>query len=180
MKLLLLTGLVPSMISSGFAASLDSIEVHSLDGRPSSIGAYKGKVRLIVNVASECGYTPQYKGLEAIYEKYRDKGFEILAFPCNQFGEQEPGSPGEIQAFCSKNYQVKFPLFEKIEVNGPGRHPLYVALAGKASPFPGDITWNFNKFLIGRDGQILKRFDSNVEPESPELTQAVEAALAAR
>lgn len=167
------------MIARGAAGTLDEIPVKSLDGQPSSVGAYKGKVRLIVNVASECGYTPQYKGLEAIYEKYKAQGFEVLAFPCNQFGEQEPGSPAEIQAFCSKNYRVSFPLFEKIEVNGAGRHPLYVALAGKGSPFPGDITWNFNKFLIGRDGKILKRFDSDVEPESEPLVRAIESALSA-
>jgi glutathione peroxidase len=136
-------------------------------------------VRLIVNVASECGYTPQYQGLEALYRKFQSKGLVILAFPCNQFGEQEPGTAAEIKSFCSSKFGVTFPLFEKIEVNGPHRHPLYVALAGKGSPFPGDITWNFNKFLIGRDGKILRRFDSDVEPESTELTGAIEKAIQA-
>ena len=129
------------------------------------------------NVASKCGYTPQYAGLEALQEKYKDKGFSVLGFPCNQFGGQEPGTNEEIKQFCSAKYQVTFPLFDKIEVNGPNRHPLYVLLAGESSPFPGDIKWNFNKFLIGRDGKILRRFDSKVKPDSAELVQAVEKAL---
>jgi glutathione peroxidase len=137
-------------------------------------------VVLIVNVASHCGYTPQYKGLEAVYEKYKGKGFAILGFPCNQFGAQEPGTADEIKQFCSSKYNVSFPLFSKIEVNGPNRHPLYVALAGKDSPFPGDIKWNFSKFLIGKDGKILKRFEPGTTPDSPEMTAAIDAALASK
>jgi glutathione peroxidase len=137
-------------------------------------------VLLIVNVASKCGLTPQYKGLEAIYEKYKDKGFTILAFPCNQFMGQEPGTNEQIKQFCSEKYKVTFPLFDKIDVNGPKRHPLYVALAGAESPYPGDIKWNFGKFLIGRDGKILKRFEPRTTPDSPEVTAAIEAALAAK
>jgi glutathione peroxidase len=162
------------------AGSLHDIQVKDIDGKNSSLKAYDGKVLLIVNVASRCGFTPQYKNLEAVYEKYKDKGFTVLGFPCNQFGGQEPGSNEEIKQFCSSKYNVTFPLFDKIEVNGPNRHPLYVTLAGKESPFPGDIKWNFNKFLIGKDGKILKRFDSSVTPDSPQVTEAIEAALAAK
>ncbi len=134
----------------------------------------------IVNVASKCGFTPQYKNLEAVYLKYKDQGFVILGFPCNQFGAQEPGTDKEIKQFFTSKYIITFPLFDKIEENGPNRHPLYVALAGENSPFPGNITWNFNKFLISRDGKILKRFDSKIKPDAPEASEAIEAALAAK
>ena len=116
--------------------------------------------------------------MEATYAKYRDKGFEVLGFPCNQFKSQEPGTDAEIKQFCTATYGVTFPLFDKLEVNGPGRNPLYVLLAGSDSPFPGDIRWNFTKFLIGRDGKIVARFDSAVKPDSPEVTQAIDAAVA--
>jgi glutathione peroxidase len=159
------------------ADSIYGISLKDIDGKSTSLKAYEGKVLLIVNVASKCGYTPQYAGLEALQEKYKDKGFTVLGFPCNQFGGQEPGTNEEIKQFCSSKYQVTFPLFDKIEVNGPNRHPLYVLLVGEGSPFPGDIKWNFNKFLIGRDGKILKRFDSKVTPDSTELVQGVEQAL---
>src|SRR5277367_5898768 len=139
------------------AQSLYKIPVKDIDQKETSLGAYQGKVLLIVNVASKCGYTPQYKALETVYEKYKDQGFVILGFPCNQFGGQEPGSDAEIKQFCTSKYDVTFPMFDKIEVNGPNRHPLYVALAGDTSPFPGDITWNFNKFLISKDGKIINR-----------------------
>ena len=162
------------------AASVHDFTVKDIDGKDTSLKAYKGKVVLIVNVASKCGYTPQYKGLEALHEKYSGQGFSVLGFPCNQFGAQEPGTNEEIKQFCSSKYSVTFPLFDKIDVNGPKRAPLYVALAGTDSPFPGNIKWNFNKFLIGRDGKILKRFDSNVAPDSPILVAAVESALAAK
>ena len=162
------------------ADSIYDISLTDIDGKSTSLKAYEGKVLLIVNVASKCGYTPQYAGLEALHEKHKDKGFSVLGFPCNQFGGQEPGTNEEIKQFCSSQYQVTFPLFDKIEVNGPNRHPLYVLLAGEGSPFPGDIKWNFNKFLIGRDGKILKRFDSKVKPDSAELRQAIESALAAK
>jgi len=163
-----------------FASSLYDIKVKDIDGKDTSLAPYKGKVLLVVNVASKCGYTPQYKALEAVFEKYKDKGFEVLGFPCNQFGGQEPGTNDQIKEFCSSKYNVTFPLFDKIEVNGPNRHPLYVALAGQQSPYPGDIKWNFGKFLVGRDGKIIKRFDSKTTPDSPEVTQAIEAALASK
>ena len=165
---------------NSLAQPLDTIAVKDIDHKETTLGAYKDKVRLVVNVASKCGYTPQYKSLEAIYEKYKDKGFVVLGFPCNQFGGQEPGTTEEIKLFCSSKYSVTFPLFDKIEVNGANRHPLYVALAGKESPFPGEIKWNFTKFLIGRDGRIIKRFESKTTPDSPEVIAAIEAALAAK
>jgi len=153
------------------------LKLTDIYGREISLDQYRGKVLLIVNVASKCGFTPQYAGLEALYRKYRDRGLVVLGFPCNQFGNQEPGSPQEIKEFCTTRYQVSFPLFNKIEVNGPGRHPLYQWLAGPDSPVSGDIKWNFTKFLVGRDGRILRRFESRVSPESEELVQAIEAAL---
>ena len=162
------------------AQPIYDIPVKTIDHKPGTLGDYRGKVLLIVNVASKCGFTPQYKSLEAIYEKYKDKGLVILGFPCNQFGQQEPGTNEEIKQFCSSKYNVTFPMFDKIEVNGPNRHPLYVALAGKDSPYPGDIKWNFTKFLISRNGTILKRFDSKVTPDSPEVITAIEAALAGK
>ncbi|MGA2029123.1 MAG: glutathione peroxidase [Verrucomicrobiota bacterium] len=167
-------------ITTAWAASIYDIAVKDIDGKSVSLGDYKGKVLLIVNVASKCGFTPQYKALETIYEKYKDKDFLILGFPCNQFANQEPGTDEEIKQFCTSKYLVTFPLFDKIEVNGANRHPLYVMLAGKDSPFPGDITWNFNKFLIGKDGQIIKRFDSKNKPDSPQVIAAIESALATK
>ena len=179
--LIFLTTLALMQTLSSFAeTSLDSIPLKDIDGKETALKAYKGKVLLIVNVASKCGYTPLYKGLEALQEKYKGKGFTVLGFPCNQFGGQEPGSNAEIKEFCSSTYNVTFPMFDKLEVNGPHRHPLYAALAGKESPYPGDIKWNFGKFLIGKDGKIIKRFESGAKPESPEVTQAIEAALAAK
>jgi glutathione peroxidase len=172
--------MITALTLTASAASLHDIKVKDMDGKDVSLSDYKGKAVLIVNVASKCGYTKQYAGLETIYRKYKDQGFVILGFPCNQFGGQEPGTNEEIKEFCSTKFDVTFPLFDKIEVNGANRHPLYVALAGKDSPFPGDIKWNFNKFLIGKDGKILKRFDSKATPESPEVTGAIESALAAK
>ncbi len=181
MKLIaLLASLLVLQTLAAAAASLYDIKLKDIDGKDTTLAAYKGKTVLIVNVASKCGYTKQYTGLEATYQKYKDQGFVVLGFPCNQFGGQEPGTNEEIKQFCSSKFNVTFPLYDKIEVNGANRHPLYVALAGKESPFPGDIKWNFNKFLIGKDGTILKRFDSKVTPESEELTKAIEAALAAK
>jgi glutathione peroxidase len=178
---LILCGLLLLQVVGAQAAdSIFDIPLKDIDGKATSLKAYEGKVLLIVNVASKCGYTPQYAGLEALYDKYKDKGLLVLGFPCNQFGGQEPGTNEQIKEFCSTKYQVTFPLFDKIEVNGPGRHQLYAALAGEGSPFPGDIKWNFNKFLVGRDGKILKRFESKAKPDSAELVQAIEAALAAK
>ncbi len=178
--IVLMTALILTSMSAARAGNIHNIAVKDIDGRQTTLAAYKGKAVLIVNVASRCGYTKQYTGLEAIHQKYKDKGFVVLGFPCNQFGGQEPGTNEEIKEFCSSKFNVTFPLFDKIEVNGANRHPLYVELAGKDSPFPGDIKWNFNKFLIGKDGRILKRFDSGVTPESEEMTNAIEAALAAK
>ena len=172
--------LLLQVVSVKAADTLYDVPLKDIDGQPTSLKAYKGKVLLIVNVASKCGYTPQYAGLEALQEKYKDKGLTVLGFPCNQFGGQEPGTNEEIKQFCSSKYQVTFPLFDKIEVNGPNRHQLYTKLAGDSSPFPGNIKWNFSKFLIGRDGKIIKRFESKVKPDSEELVQAVETALAAK
>jgi glutathione peroxidase len=160
--------------------SLLDIPLKDIDGKETSLKAFKGKVLLLVNVASQCGLTPQYKGLEAIHRKYLDKGFSVLAFPCNDFGAQEPGTNQEIKTFCSANYDVSFPLFDKLHVKGQHQHPLFAALTGQSSPFPGEIRWNFNKFLIGRDGKIIKRFEPKVAPDSPEVVSAIEAALAAR
>ena len=162
------------------AASLYDIPLKDIDGKDTTLAAYKGKVLLIVNVASKCGFTKQYTALEAVHQKYADKGFTVLGFPCNQFGGQEPGSNLEIKEFCSSKFHVTFPMFDKLEVNGEHRHPLYTALTGDTSPFPGKIRWNFGKFLIGKDGKIIGRFDSKVTPDSPELTKAIEAALAAK
>jgi len=171
--------MVTALTASAAPTVLD-VPVKNIDGKDTSLKEYKGKVMLVVNVASKCGYTKQYTGLEAIQQQYKAKGFTVVGFPCNQFGGQEPGTNEEIKQFCSSKFNVTFPLFDKIEVNGANRHPLYMMLAGKDSPFPGDIKWNFNKFLIGKDGKILKRFDSKVTPESPEMTAAIEAALAAK
>ena len=162
------------------AQSIYEISVKDIEGKVGTLAPYKSRVLLIVNVASECGYTPQYTGLEAVYAKYKDKGLTVLGVPCNQFGGQEPGSNAEIKEFCSSTFHVTFPLLDKTEVNGAKRHPLYAALAGKSSPFPGDIAWNFSKFLVGRDGRILQRFESGAEPDSTEVVKAIEAALAAK
>jgi glutathione peroxidase len=178
---LILCGLLLLQVVSAQAAdSIFDIPLKDIDGKSTSLKAYEGKVLLIVNVASKCGYTPQYAGLEALYDKYKDKGLLVLGFPCNQFGGQEPGSNEQIKQFCSSKYQVTFPLFDKIEVNGASRHRLYAVLAGEGSPFPGNIKWNFSKFLIGRDGKILGRFESKVKPDSPEMVQAIETALAGK
>src|SRR3982750_638387 len=152
----------------------------TINGADKPLSDYKGRVLLVVNVASECGYTPQYTGLQSLYDDYKDKGFTIVGVPCNQFGGQEPGSNKEIREFCSATFHVTFPMLEKTDVNGANRHPLYVQLAGKASPFPGNIEWNFTKFLVGRDGKILARFSSKVKPDAPELRAAIESALATK
>jgi glutathione peroxidase len=172
--------LLLAMVSVHAADSIYDAKLKNIDGKETSLKVYEGKVLLIVNVASKCGYTPQYAGLEAVWRKYKDRGLVVLGFPCNQFGGQEPGTNEDIKKFCSSQYEVSFPLLDKIEVNGPQRHPLYTKLAGKDSPVAGDIRWNFTKFLVGRDGKILKRFESPVKPDSPEMIQAIEAALAAR
>jgi glutathione peroxidase len=161
-------------------SSLYTIPLKDIDGKDTSLKAYAGKALLIVNVASKCGFTPQYEGLEALSRKYKDAGLMVLGFPCNDFGAQEPGTNAEIKKFCTSKFDVSFPMFDKLHVKGPDQHPLYTALSGKDAPFPGDVKWNFGKFLISRDGKILARFDSDVKPDSTELTGAVEKALAAK
>lgn len=160
--------------------SIYDIPLKDIDGNSTSLKPYQGKVLLIVNVASRCGFTPQYTALEAVYKKYQDQGLVVLGFPCNQFGHQEPGTDADIKQFCTSKYDVTFPMFDKIDVNGANRHALFVLLAGEESPFPGDIGWNFTKFVIGRDGKILNRFPSPVKPDSAEVSKAIEAALAAK
>jgi glutathione peroxidase len=141
------------------------------------LGATKAKAILVVNVASECGYTAQYEGLEALYRKYKAKGLVIVGFPCNDFGGQEPGTEAQIKKFCTDRFQVTFPLAAKVAVKGKTPHPLFVALTGKAAGQPGPVSWNFHKFLVDADGKLLARFDSAAEPDSVELTTAVEKAL---
>jgi glutathione peroxidase len=173
-----LTALLTSLVHAS-PSDLYKIPLTNIDGAPTSLAPFRGQVMLIVNVASKCGNTPQYKELESLYLKHKDEGLVVLGFPCNQFGHQEPGSNAEIKQFCSVNYAVTFPMFDKLEVNGANRHPLYAALAGPDSPYPGDIRWNFAKFLVGRDGKILQRFAPNLPPDAPEITAAIAAALKA-
>ncbi len=162
------------------AANIQDIPLQDIDGKATSLKAYGGKVVLLVNVASKCGYTPQYKGLEALYRKYKDQGLVVIGVPCNDFGAQEPGSAEEIKQFCSTKYEVTFPLMTKVHVKGAEQHPLYTALTGKDAAFPGEVGWNFGKFLVGRDGKVIARYDSKVTPESKELNEAIQAALKAR
>src|SRR4051794_35175584 len=160
--------------------SLYDVPLTTLDGRATTLGEHRGKVLLIVNVASKCGFTPQYEGLQALYDRYGNQGLTILGFPCNQFLFQEPGDAAQIESFCSTTYGVTFPLFEKLKVRGRGQHPLYKELvktkdaAGKA----GGVKWNFEKFLISRDGEVVGRFRTKVTPEDAQLVGAIEAALA--
>ncbi len=147
--------------------SIYDLDVTTIDGQPHKMETYRGKTLLVVNVASQCGYTPQYAGLQALYEQYKDKGFMVLGFPCNQFGRQEPGDEGEIQRFCSLTYQVTFPLFAKVDVNGTDAHPLFQHLKAEQKGPRGEeaIQWNFTKFLVGPDGAVLKRYGSADTPE---------------
>jgi glutathione peroxidase len=160
-------------------ATLHDFSARTIDGDERSLRDFSGKVALVVNVASKCGLTPHYAGLQKLYDGYRGRGLEVLGFPCNQFAGQEPGSDAEVKQFCSLRYGVDFPMFSKVEVNGPGRHPLFAWLAGeRAGPEPaGDLAWNFTKFLVGRDGRVVARFAPQTEPEAPELVAALEKAL---
>ncbi|MGW2830568.1 glutathione peroxidase [Streptomyces sp. NPDC001286] len=164
---------------SNGAGPLD-VEIGALQGGSAGLSQYAGRAVLIVNVASKCGLTPQYAGLERLQERFADQGFTVLGVPCNQFLGQEPGSAGEIAEFCSATYGVTFPMTEKIEVNGDGRHPLYDRLVSfaDAEGHDGDIRWNFEKFLIGRDGKVVARFSPRTEPEAAEVVTAIESALA--
>ena len=157
--------------------SVYDFSAKTIDGREQSLSDYKGKVLLIVNVASQCGFTPQYSGLEKLQKDFGPDRFAVLGFPCNQFGAQEPGSADEIRAFCSTTYGVTFPMGAKLEVNGPGRHPLYAWLTDPANGHPGDIEWNFEKFLVGRDGRLLNRYAPTVKPRDNGLMNDIAAAL---
>jgi glutathione peroxidase len=160
------------------AVSLYDIPVHRLDGSPADLHDYEERVALVVNVASRCGLTPQYEALERLHERYAGAGFSVLGFPCNQFAGQEPGTAEEIATFCSMTYGVTFPLFEKVEVNGEDRHPLYVELTRAADDAgaSGDILWNFEKFLV-KGGEVVRRFRPQVQPDAPEVVEAIEANL---
>ncbi len=170
----------PAKEKSAVTDSVLKFQVKDIDGKPVDLAKYKGEVILIVNTASMCGYTDQYTGLEAIYEKYKGKGFEILAFPANEFGKQEPGSNADIKTFCSTTYKVSFPLFSKVVAKGEGIDPLYKFLTSPETDpkFAGEITWNFNKFLVNRKGEVIARFASGDAPESAKVVKAVESALA--
>ena len=163
--------------TSLFAASIDAIPFKTIDGSDTSLKAFSGKVVLVVNVASRCGNTPQYAGLEALYKKFGPEGLVVLGFPSNDFGGQEPGTNSEIKEFCSSKYAVTFPLMDKVRVKGPEQCPLYAALTGPSAKFPGDVKWNFGKFLIGRDGAVLARFEPGTKPEDPAVVAAITAAL---
>ncbi len=180
--------------------AINEIPVTTIDGAPATLGDYQGKVRLVVNVASKCGHTPQYEALQRIYDRYRERGFEVLGFPANNFGEQEPGTEEEIKEFCTLNYGVTFPMFSKISVNGEDRHPLYQALIdarpthteheggspmmkrwaerGREIKDPTAVRWNFEKFLVDREGNVVDRFITDLTPEDPIVTKAIEGALA--
>jgi glutathione peroxidase len=161
--------------------SIYDIPLNTLSGEPTTLRSLSGKALLVVNVASRCGLTPQYTGLERLQERYADKGFSVVGFPCNQFGGQEPGTADEILTFCSMTYGVSFPLFEKLDVNGEGRHPLYTELTQTADVDgeAGDVQWNFEKFLISPEGEVIGRFRPRTEPESETVVKAIEAALPA-
>ena len=160
------------------ASSLYQIPLTLIDGTETSFGQFRGKTVLVVNVASKCGFTPQYAGLEALYQKYTDDGFVVLGLPCNQFGAQEPGTEGDIQAFCELNFGVSFPLTAKVDVRGKNQHPLYAELTRFTSGvMPGLIKWNFEKFLVNVDGEIVNRFVPTVKPESDQIVQALEKVL---
>jgi glutathione peroxidase len=180
LPLLLIASIGVAQDSSKKPASVLDFKVKDIDGKEVNLSQYKGDVLLVVNTASRCGFTPQYEGLEAIYEKYKDKGFKVLAFPANEFGKQEPGTDEEIKTFCQTKYNVSFPVFSKIVVKGEGIHPLYQFLTSKDTnpKYAGAIPWNFSKFLVNRKGEVIARLEPKVKPESPEATKAIEDALA--
>ncbi|MGE5655976.1 MAG: glutathione peroxidase [Actinomycetota bacterium] len=159
------------------SVTISDIKVKTINGEEKQLNEYANQVLLIVNVASYCGYTPQYQGLEQLNQKYRDAGLRILGFPCNDYGAQEPGSNSEILLFCTQNYGVNFDLFDKVHAKGPEQHPLYALLTKAVEP-TGDVSWNFEKFLIGKQGEVVARFQSRVAPNSPELISAIERELA--
>lgn len=165
------------VLATASAADLTAIPFKNIDGKEKTLADYKGKVILIVNTASKCGLTPQYAALESIYDKYRRKDFVVLGFPCNDFNGQEPGTEKEIEKFCKAEYDISFPLMGKIHVKGEEQHPLYAALTGEKGAFPGDVKWNFGKFLIGKDGKPIARFEPKTTPDSPEVIEAIEKAI---
>jgi glutathione peroxidase len=172
--------LIPTFVlcAHAFAIDLTAIPFTEANGKKTSLKDYQDKVVLLVNLASKCGLTPQYEGLQALYKKHQSEGLVVIGFPCNDFGNQEPGPIEEIQKFCTSQYEVTFPIMDKIHVKGENQHQLYQALTGKQGAFPGDVRWNFGKFLIGRDGKAIARFEPTTKPDSPELTSAVEKAIA--
>jgi glutathione peroxidase len=174
-----LAGAILMMATALSAGSgLYSFTLNSIDGKPGPLADYKGKVILLVNVASQCGYTPQYSALEGIYEKYKDRGFVILGFPANNFGAQEPGTNEEIKAFCTRKYNVTFPMYAKISVKGPDQAPLYSYLTKETGAgVAGEIKWNFTKFLVDREGKVVQRFEPAVTPDSKDVTSAIEKQL---
>lgn len=163
--------------TKGSMTSVYDITVKDIDGKQVKLDRYKGNVLMIVNVASECGFTPQYEGLQKIYQKYQSQGLVVLGFPANNFGGQEPGSEAEIKTFCTQRFKVTFPMFSKVSAKGSDIHPLYKYLTASNPKFAGDVAWNFNKFLIDKTGNTIARFDSSDEPESADVTQAIEGAL---
>ena len=166
-----------TMVMAAKTSGLYDFTLDDIDGRPLSLGQFKGKVLLLVNTASFCGNTPQYSDLQAMYEQYKDKGFEILAFPVNNFGQQEPGTNQEIKSFCFTKYSLTFPLFSKISVKGSDKHPLYRYLT-EESPFPGEVEWNFQKYLVDRSGRVVAKYHHRTKPLSDQIVQDVEKALA--
>ncbi len=174
-----LTGLVILMASTTFAASnIYTFTLPSIDGTPMPLAEFKGKVILVVNVASQCGYTPQYSALESVYEKYKDQGLVVVGFPANNFGAQEPGTNQEIKTFCTRKYNVTFPMYGKVSVKGADQTPLYRYLTKEtAPPISGDIKWNFTKFLVDRNGNVVQRFEPAVTPDSAEVTSAIQKLL---
>ena len=163
-------------------SEFQNIQVNTIDGQPTSLAAFAGKVLLVVNVASKCGFTPQYEGLEALYKAYKDQGFEVLGFPANDFGAQEPGTEAEIKAFCTTKYGVKFDMFAKVKVKGPGIDPLFQYLTStETNPqFGGDIKWNFNKFLVDRNGNLIASYNSKTTPDDSQVKNEIEKALDAK
>ena len=178
-KLIAVAVLCAATVLMAAPRSIYDFKMNSIDDKPVKLSAYKGKVVLLVNVASKCGFTPQYAGLEKLYETYKDRGFVIVGFPANNFAQQEPGTNAEIKTFCSRKYNVTFPMMSKVSVLGEDKTPLYVYLTDKSTDpdFAGDIKWNFTKFLFDRKGRPVARFEPKVAPDSPEVTAAVEAAL---
>jgi glutathione peroxidase len=173
-------GALAWLLGGAAAAPEDTVLDHTLkriDGTPQDLADYRGRVLLLVNVASRCGLTPQYEGLEALHEKYRERGFAVLGFPANDFAGQEPGSDPEIASFCRSTYGVSFPMFAKIRVKGPDQHPLYRELTGLPAPLGGDVQWNFQKYLVNRRGEVVAKFDPRTAPADPALVARVEALL---